>query len=160
MVILGRDLSKELIFFFFNADSCDSTWSPRWGSGIFILSNLLRAWVLSHFSHVWLFVTLWSVALQAPLSMGFSRQEYWSGLPCPLAGDLPYPGIQPVAPALQEDSLPLNHRGSPNKLLKWPCFEDFWSQSSSAGLKRIASQCAFNAYILRNSKRFHQHFLQ
>jgi len=50
--------------------------------------------------------------------MGFSRQEYWSGLPWPPSGDLPYPGIEPMAPALQEDSLPLNHRGSPNKLLK------------------------------------------
>ena len=59
--------------------------------------------MLSHFSHVQLFVTLWIVACQAPLSMGFSRQEYWSGLPCPLPGDLPYPGIEPaslMSPAL------------------------------------------------------------
>ena len=42
-----------------------------------------------------LFVTLWTVACQAPLSMGFSRQEYWSELPCPIPGDLPDPGIQP-----------------------------------------------------------------
>ena len=54
------------------------------------------ACVLSHFSHVRLFATLWTVARQAPLSMGFSRQEYWSGLPCPPPGDLPYPGIKPV----------------------------------------------------------------
>ena len=44
------------------------------------------------------FVTLWTVALQAPPSMGFSRQEYWSGLPCPPAGDLPNPGIKPGSP--------------------------------------------------------------
>ena len=50
--------------------------------------------VLSHFSHVWLFATLWSVALQAPLSMGFSRQEYWSGWPCPPPGDLPDAGTE------------------------------------------------------------------
>ena len=50
--------------------------------------------VLSHFSHIQLFVTLWAVAHQAPLSMGFSRQEYWSGLPCPSPGDLPHPGIE------------------------------------------------------------------
>ena len=53
--------------------------------------------------------TLWTVAHQAPLSMGFSRQEYWSGLPFPLPGDLPDPGIQPVfpvSPVLQADSLP------------------------------------------------------
>ena len=55
--------------------------------------------VLSCFSCVWLFVTLWTVALQAPLSMGFSRQEYWSGLPCSPPGDLPNPGIKPVFPA-------------------------------------------------------------
>ena len=50
--------------------------------------------VLSHFSHVQLFATLWTVAHQAPLSMGFSRQEYWSGLPYPPPGDLPNPGIE------------------------------------------------------------------
>ena len=55
--------------------------------------------VLSCFNHVWVFATLWTVARQAPLSMGFSRQEYWSGLPCPPPGDLPNPGIQPVTPA-------------------------------------------------------------
>ena len=46
-------------------------------------------------SHVQLFVTLWTVTYQAPLSMGFSRQEYWSGLPFPSLGDLPDPGIKP-----------------------------------------------------------------
>ena len=50
--------------------------------------------VLSRFSHVWLFVTLWTVARQAPLSMRFSRQEYWSGLPFPSPGDLPNLGIE------------------------------------------------------------------
>ena len=52
------------------------------------------------FSHVWLFGTLWNVACQAPLSVGFSRQEYWSGLPIPPPGDLPDPGIKPTSPAL------------------------------------------------------------
>ena len=59
--------------------------------------------VLSHFSHVRLFATRWTVALQAPLSMGFSRQEYWSGLPSPPPGDLPNPGIDSsslISPAL------------------------------------------------------------
>ena len=51
--------------------------------------------VLSRFSHVWLVVTPWTVARQAPSSMGFFRQEYWSGLPCPAPGDLPNPGIKP-----------------------------------------------------------------
>ena len=48
----------------------------------------------------------WTVACQAPLSMGFSRQEYWSGLPFPSPGDLPDPGIEPRSPALQADDLP------------------------------------------------------
>ena len=56
--------------------------------------------MLSCLNHVRLFVTPWTVAHQAPLSMGFSRQEYWSGLPWPPPGDLPDPGIEPVSPAL------------------------------------------------------------
>ena len=50
-------------------------------------------------SRVWLFVSSWTVARQAPLSMGFSRQEYWSGLPFPTLGDFPDPGIEPLSPA-------------------------------------------------------------
>ena len=50
--------------------------------------------------------TLWTVALQGPLSMEFSRQKYWSGLPFSSSGDLPNPGIEPRSPALQADSLP------------------------------------------------------
>ena len=60
--------------------------------------------------------TLWAVAHQAPLFMGFCRQEDWSGLPCPPPGDLPDPGIElgsPATPALQADSLSLSHQGSP-----------------------------------------------
>ena len=56
-------------------------------------------------SRVQLFATLWTVACQAPLSMEFSRQEYWSGLPFPPPGDLPDPGIESGSPALQADSL-------------------------------------------------------
>ena len=56
--------------------------------------------VFSHFSPVQLFPTPWTAARQAPLSMGFSRQEYWSRLPCPPPGDLPDPGIEPVSHAL------------------------------------------------------------
>ena len=70
--------------------------------------------MLSLFSRVELFAVLWTVARQAPLSMGFSKQEHWSGLPCLSPGDLPDPGIEPtfpVAPALQADSLLLSHWG-------------------------------------------------
>ena len=56
-------------------------------------------------SLVQLFATPWTVAYQAPLSMGFSRQEYWSGLPFPSPGDLPNPGIEPQSPELQADAL-------------------------------------------------------
>ena len=61
------------------------------------------ACVLSQFSHVWFFETPCTIAHQAPLSMGLSRQEYWSGLPYPPPGDLPDPGIEPaslLSPAL------------------------------------------------------------
>ena len=56
--------------------------------------TVLLACLLSHFSHFQLWATVWAVAHQAPLPMGFSRQEYWSRLPCPSPGDLPNPGIE------------------------------------------------------------------
>ena len=58
-------------------------------------------------------VTPWTVAHQAPLSMGFSRQEYWSGLPFPSSRDFPDPGIESRSPALQADSLPAKLSGKP-----------------------------------------------
>ena len=58
-------------------------------------------------------MTLWTVAHQAPQSMEFSRQEYWSGLPFPSPGDLPNPGIEPGSPALQADALPSEPPGKP-----------------------------------------------
>ena len=68
---------------------------------------------LSSFSRVQLCVTLWTVAHQAPLSMGFSRKEYWSGLPCPPPGDLPNPGTEPrslMSPTLA------SHLGSSHRM--------------------------------------------
>ena len=64
-------------------------------------------------SHVSLFTTPWTVAHQAPLSMGFSRQEHWSGLPFPPAGDLSNPGIEPRSPPLLADSLSSEPPGKP-----------------------------------------------
>ena len=81
---------------------------PLRDSGFLI--NLPRIWF-----NVWLFETLWTVAHRAPLSMGFSRQEYWSGLTFPPQGDTPESGIEPmtlVSPTLQVGSLPLSHWGS------------------------------------------------
>ena len=63
-------------------------------------------------SRVRLFVTPWTVAHQAPPSMEFSRQEYWSGLPFPSPGDLPDPRIEPRSPALQADALPSEPPGN------------------------------------------------
>ena len=63
--------------------------------------------------HVWLCATPWTVTHQAPLSMGFPRQEYWSGLPFPSPGDLPDPGIEPQSPTLQADPLTSEPPGKP-----------------------------------------------
>ena len=76
----------------------------------------MHAKSLQSSSRLRFFVTLWTTVCQAPLSLGFSRQEYWSGLPCPPSGDLPDPGVKsesPASPAFQADSLPLSHWGSP-----------------------------------------------
>ena len=88
------------------------------GSWIRALERPSHDFVSAQFFHnVQLFVTEWTVAQQAPLPMGFSRQEYWTELPCPPPGDLPDTGIKPkppVSPALQVDSLLLSHQESPN----------------------------------------------
>ena len=106
------------VFFFFLAAACEilvplpvieprpsavKTWSPRKVKGKV---------------SVRLFETPWTVARQVPLSMGFSKQEYWSGLPCPLSGDLPDPGLEPVSLTSnlhwQAGSLPLAPPGKPH----------------------------------------------
>ena len=72
--------------------------------------------VLRHFSPVCLFAVPWTIALQAPLSMGFSRREHWSGLPCLPPRDLLTQGSgSSASPALQAASLPLNHWGAPGR---------------------------------------------
>ena len=95
------------------------------------LSLIMHVSMLSHFSHVQLFATLWTVPCQVPLSMRFSRQKYWSGLPCPPPGDHPNPGIKlapPVAPALKVDSLSLGYQESPSFIIS---FNKFCSLSVS-----------------------------
>ena len=82
----------------------------------YLVQNASRAMLeklMKSLSHVWLFVTPWTVALQTPLSMGFSSQEYWSGLPFPSSADLPDPGIKPRSSALQPDALPSEPPGQP-----------------------------------------------
>ena len=96
--------------------SCLQIW--RWIGAVHVLtSRCYKAmFVLSHFSRVWLFATLWTVAHQAPLSVGFSRQDYWSGLPCRSPGAVPDPEIKPSCLLhWQAGSLPLVPPGNPTK---------------------------------------------
>ena len=100
-------------------------------------------------SCVQLFATPWTVAYQAPPSMGFSRQEYWSGLPFPSPEDLPDPGIEPRSPTLQADSLQSKPPGKPKNtgvgslsLL----YGNFLTQESNWGLlhcRRILYQLSY-----------------
>ena len=80
---------------------------------IFLVNIFMKKKVKS-LSRVRLFATPWTVAHQAPLSMGFSRQEYWGGLPFPSPEDLPDPGIEPRSPALQADALTSEPPGKPD----------------------------------------------
>ena len=79
----------------------------------FAVWRYIVAVVVQSPSPVQLFATPWTVAYQASLSMGFSRQEYWSGLPFPSPGDLPNPGIKPGSPALGADALTSEPPGKP-----------------------------------------------
>ena len=82
-------------------------------------SELTKSVEVKSLSHVWLLATPWTVAHQAPLSKGFSRQESWSGLPFPSPGDLPNPGIEPRSPTLQADALTSEPPGKHNQICKW-----------------------------------------
>ena len=107
----------------------------------------VHAFMLSCFSHVQLFVTPWTAAHQAPLSMGFSRQEYWSGLPRPPPGDLPNIGIERtshVSPVLQVVSVLLSHLRNPwggQVEGKYPLVRNW-------GKKRAVSHC--NHHLLNS----------
>ena len=93
--------------------------------------------MLSRFSHVRLFATLWTVACQAPLSMGFCRQEYWSGLPCPSPGNLPYPVIEPRSLIISctGNQVPLAPLG--NNGFKICAGEDSWESLDSKEIKPV-----------------------
>ena len=89
-------------------------------------------WKWKSVSDVQLFATPWTVAHWAPLSMEFSREEYWSGLPFPSPGDLPNPEIEPRSSTLQAASLPSEPRGKPYKALihKWVILFNFPKDTS------------------------------
>ena len=84
----------------FTAEFILESGGMNWKIGTDLYTLLMCVCLRSHFSHVQLCATLWTVAHQAPLPMGFSKQEYWSGLPCPPPGHLPNPGIELRSPAL------------------------------------------------------------
>ena len=104
------------------------------------------------FSRVRLFATPWTVAYQAPPSMGFSRQEYWSGLPFPSLGGLPYPGIEPRSPTFQADVLtsgppgkpPLNVLGTVNLQFQGPFVPiSLWSVLRIVESHVLGTVCSF-----------------
>ena len=104
-----------------NRLSCCLTSQVHSRTGILPQEELyLRSHPCMHISHSVMsdFVTPWTVTHQVPLSMEFSRQEYWSGLPFPSPGDLPNAGIKPGSPALQTDSLPSEPPGKLTELKK------------------------------------------
>ena len=104
-------------------------------------------------SPVWLFATPWTVAYQAPPSMGFSRQEYWSGLPFPSPGDLPYPGIEPRSPAFQANALTSEPPGKPMENMI--CFQFFVDRLQSMNILWVGKVSLFNISLyLGNSQTF------
>ena len=112
-----------------------------WDGWMGSLTQLTWKWSL-----VRLFVTSWTAAHQAPPSMGFSRQEYWSGLPFPSPGDLPDPGIEPRSPALQADALTSEPPGKPWTWV-WANSWRLWSTGKpgmlqSMGLQRVGHNWA------------------
>ena len=96
--------------------------------------NILK---VKSLSRVRLFATLWTVAHQAPPSMGFSRQEYWSGLPFPSPGDLPHPGIEPRSPTLQADTLTSEPPGTPLTFWRWMLLSQFTDEETEAQWMRL-----------------------
>ena len=98
--------------------------------------------LLSCFSHVQLYATLWTATHQAPLSMGFSRQEYWSRLPCPPPEDLPNPGTEPASSALQVASLPTEPPGNPPPGNIYYSANSHQNTISTLGIDRVQKVCS------------------
>ena len=121
--------------------------------------KLLNCEEVKLLSHVRLFATPWTVAYQAPPSMGFSRQEYLSGLPFPSPGDLPDPGIKPRSPAFQADTLTSEPPGKrcSTKLLRAP-----WTvrRSNQSILKEISPRCSLEGLMLRLKLQYFDHLMR
>ena len=101
----------------------------------------LKSLLFSHYAVSDSFATLWTIALQAPLSMGFPRQEYWSGLSFLSPGDLPDPGIEPTSPALQADSLLSEPSGKPLCQLGAPRDPSSSDSHATAQAFALSSSC-------------------
>ena len=119
-----------------------TVWTTREAQEYWSVCVCVCVW--NHFSHVQLFTTLWTIVCQAPLSMGFSRQEYWSGFPFSSPGDLPNPGIEPsflTSPALVGVSFttlaPPGHQGSPSPL-EWVAVPFCRGSSQSRDQTRVS----------------------
>ena len=97
--------------------------------------------LLSCFSNVQLYATLWTATHRAPLSMGFSRQEYWSRLPCPPPEDLPNPGTEPASSALQVASLPTDPPGNPPRHIYYSA-NSHQNTISTLGIDRVQKVCS------------------
>ena len=106
-------------------------------------SSIIHSFIVWSLSRVWLFANLWTIVCRGPLSMGFPRQKYWSGLTFPSPGDLPNTGIEPASPALQADSLPLSHLGS-----SIPMADSCWALTKKNNKKKLCK-----AIILQLKKK-------
>ena len=125
---------------------------PHWGSAgswdtvLALNVNKLQFLCLQHgdsesevaqlLSRVWIFATLWTVGHQVPPSVGFPRQEYWSGLPFPSSGYLPDPGIEPESPTLRADTLTSEPPGKPNMVI----IQDNYSNLTRVMVTKCVSQ--------------------
>ena len=106
-------------------------------------SNTTHMWCTQSFSHALFSVTPWTVARQAPLSMGFSRREHWSGLPFPSPGDLPSPMIKPMSPAVAGRFFTTELPGKPNYMHTDTHTNEFSIKSHHFSIFRVRKNICF-----------------